>query len=139
MFLAHVIRFLNGNNITDVSCVITCVFEKFCGAPRPQTTQHHKAQSIVCFVYRCTRRVASFTPQILSTVTFHTGLRMPSPSLRCQARRPQSKKVRLAVILPSGLDVKHNHQKKLPPISHVNVTVNVCFVLIICLARPRPL
>ena len=29
---------------------------------------------------------------------------MPSPSLRCH---PQLKKVRLAVILPSGLDVKH--------------------------------
>ena len=32
---------------------------------------------------------------------------MHSPSLRCQARRPQSKKVRLAVILPGGLDVEH--------------------------------
>ena len=32
---------------------------------------------------------------------------MLSPSLRCQARRPQSKKVRLACVLPSGLDVEH--------------------------------
>ena len=35
---------------------------------------------------------------------------MLSPSLRCQARRPHSKKVPLACVLPSGLDVEHNVQ-----------------------------
>ena len=51
----------------------------------------------------------SLTPSNYYTVKFHSGLNMPSPSLRCQARRPQSKKVRLACVLPSGLDVRHKH------------------------------
>ena len=82
--------------------------EKFVALPA-LATQHHKAQSIVCFVYRCNRRsLHQVSHQHFSVKSsFTVGLQMPSPSLRCQARRPQSKKVRLAVILPSGLDVEH--------------------------------
>ena len=69
--------------------------------PAPENPKHPHALCIAAVVALVVSEFLIFT-----IVKFHSGLRkMPSPSLRCQARRPQSKKVRLAVVLPSGLDV----------------------------------
>ena len=87
-------------------CYNMCLEKIVAFPPSPPSTTKPKASYALCIV--AVVDITSFTPQIHFTVKFHTGLRnMPSPSLKCQARRPQSKKVRLAYILPSGLDVEH--------------------------------
>ncbi len=88
-------------------CFNVCLEKLWRSPPSPPSTTKPKASSALCIA--AVYDISSFTPQIHFTVKFRSGLRnMLSPSLRCQARRPQSKKVRLALVLPSGLDGEHN-------------------------------
>ena len=84
-----------------------CLCKLWLSPPTPPSTTMRKASSLCC----CCIRTGNQSSQSHS-VRFHTSVcKMPSSSLRCQTRRPQSKKGAIACFLPSGLVVEHNSRQ----------------------------
>ena len=69
--------------------------------PAPQCTKRRRFD---CYKVHPPVTVSSVVSQYSVS---HGRVQKPSPSLRCQARRPQSKKERQLSVLPSGLSVEH--------------------------------